>query len=84
MDDNDKSVTYGVSHRDGISLVKIGFDGNRKMLLDFTTTIQFNPSKDASAPYGLKLAKATSIDDDVTIRPWVVNDSTGAVLASRT
>lgn len=85
MDDNDKSLTYGVSHVDGVTPVVIKFDGSRNMLLDYSTTIVFNPSKNASVTTNdYPLAKAVSSVDNTTIRPWVVNATTGAVLATLT
>lgn len=85
MDDNDKSVTYGVSHIDGVTPVAISFvPSTRHMLIDLLTTIEFNPAQGAAARYAQKLAKATSDASDGKIRPWVVNATTGAVLASKT
>lgn len=85
MDDNDKSVTYGVSHLDGITPVAISFiPSTRAMLLDFSTTIEFNPTQGAAARYAQKLAKATSDLNNMAIRPWVVNATTGAVLVTST
>lgn len=80
MDDNGKQVLYGVSHEDGITPVRIKFNSSGKMLIDTTTTIEFDPSVIPQDSETL-LAKATSSDDG-TIAPWVVNSSTGAVLAS--
>lgn len=81
-DDNDCPVIWGVSHIDGVTPVQIQFDpATRAMRIDTTTTIQFDPSVDASVvPSNTPLAKATSSADNTTIRPWVVNASTGAVL----
>lgn len=85
MDDNDKSITYGVSHLDGRTPVAIAFDSStRAMLIDLGTTIQFSPTRDMAATYDQRLAKATSDSDNITILPWVVNASTGAVLATET
>lgn len=86
MDDNDKSLTYGVSHIDGVTPVVIQFNStNRRMLVDFVTVIQFNPLQDAQVNYNdYPFAKATSSVNDITIRPWVVNASTGAVLVTST
>lgn len=79
MDDNDKQVTYGVSHVDGMTPVKVQFTSDGQMLVDMTTTIQFNPALNATHPY-YSYATAVNDMDEVTIRPWVVNASTGAVL----
>lgn len=81
-DDNDKPILWGVSHLDGITPVQIAFEPtSRGMKYDTTTTIAFDPSVDASVvPSNTFLAMATSDADNSTIRPWVVNASTGAVL----
>lgn len=82
-DDNGAPIIFGVSHVDGITPVKIEFDPmTREMLVDSTTTIQFNPSINVNQnPLNyFPFAKATSIADNKTVRPWVVNASTGAVL----
>lgn len=80
-DDNGYPVAYGVSHLDGVTPVRIHFDpSTREMLVDTTTSIAFDPLIDAFQGNGLLLAKATSEADDNTVRPWVVNASTGAVL----
>lgn len=81
-DDNGNPIIWGVSHLDGITPVQVQFDpATRAMRVDALTTISFDPSIDASVvPSNTFLAKATSSDDDSTIRPWVVNASTGAVL----
>lgn len=84
MDDNDKNLIYGVSHIDGVTPVVIQFDSNKKMLMDFTTTIQFDPAIDAQTTNRYLLAKAVSSANPKTIRPWVVNATTGAVLATIT
>lgn len=85
MDDNDKPILYGVSHIDGVTPIAVQFDAGRKMRLDFVTTIQFDPTKVSSVNNnGYPLAKATSSVNDKTCLPWVVNASTGAVLASST
>lgn len=80
--DNAQSTLYGVSHRDGKTLVPIQFDGNR-MKVDKNTTILFSPTL-ASFPQdgNISLAKATSLLDNDTVLPWVVNEDTGAVLIS--
>lgn len=83
-DDNDSPVIWGVSHIDGVTPVQVKFTAAREMLLDFTTTIAFDPLIDASVvPNNVKLATATSSADNKTIRPWVVNATTGAVLANQ-
>lgn len=81
-DDNDKPILWGVSHVDGVTPVQIQFDPtSRGMKYDTTTTISFDPSVTASVvPSNIQLALATSSADNTTIRPWVVNASTGAVL----
>lgn len=85
MDDNDKSVTYGVSHVDGITPVAIAFNPiTRAMLLDLSTTIEFSSTLSTASQDAQKLAKATSEVNNVIILPWVVNATTGAVLASET
>lgn len=84
MDDNDKSLIYGVSHVDGTTPVAIKFDASRKMLVDFTTTIQFPAARYTAGNRYYPLAEATSSANNRTIRPWVVNASTGAVLATLT
>lgn len=84
MDDNDKSLSYGVSHIDGMTPIVIRFDASRKMLLDFKTTIQFPANLYTAGNRYYPLCEATSESDNVTIRPWVVNASTGAVLATKT
>lgn len=81
-DDNDLPIIWGVSHLDGITPVQVKFDvSTRAMMTDSVTSIAFDPSVDASVvPSNVKLAMATSSADNTTIRPWVVNASTGAVL----
>lgn len=82
-DDNDFPILWGVSHLDGITPVQVGFNSDRSMKTDTTTTIAFDPSIDASVvPSNVKLATATSSADNKTIRPWVVNATTRAVLIS--
>jgi len=82
-DDNSVQVIYGVSHIDGVTPVQIKFNSLRGMMVDTITTIQFDPTIDASKSASiLPLAKATSSADNKTTRPWVVNASTGAVLVS--
>lgn len=83
-DDNDLPIIWGVSHLDGVTPIQVQFDiSTRAMMIDSTTSIAFDPSIDASVvPSNVKLAMATSSADDETIRPWVVNASTGAVLIS--
>lgn len=83
-DDNAAPTIYGVSHLDGRTPVAIKFDSSRNMLLDFNTTIAFNPSINASQTENdVPIAKATSSADNTTVRPWVVNATTGAVLAQQ-
>lgn len=81
-DDNGYPVIWGVSHLDGITPIQVMFDhSTRAMMVDDTTSIAFDPTIDASVvPSNTFLALATSSDNDTTIRPWVVNASTGAVL----
>lgn len=80
-DDNDTPILWGVSHVDGVTPVQVHFDSSRNMMVDTTTTIEFDPSVNALVvPSNVKLALATSSTDNKTIRPWVVNASTGAVL----
>lgn len=83
-DDNDRPIIWGVSHLDGITPVQIRFDASpRAMKVDTTTTIAFDPSVTASVvPNNIQLALATSSADNTTIKPWVVNATTGAVLVS--
>lgn len=81
-DDNDTPILWGVSHLDGITPVQVKFDtSGRVMKIDASTSIAFDPLVNASVvPNNVKLALATSSADNTTIRPWVVNASTGAVL----
>lgn len=81
-DDNGNPIIWGVSHLDGVTPIQVLFDPvTRGMKVDTLTTITFDPSVDASVvPSNTFLAMATSSSDDATIRPWVVNASTGAVL----
>ena len=80
MDDNDKPLIYGVSHLDGKTPVCVAFNPvTRAMLIDETTSIAFDPTLGATKPY-FPFAEATSEIDNKTIKPWVVNASTGAVL----
>lgn len=81
MDDNDKSVAYGVSHIDGVTPVAIKFDASNNMLLDYSTAIQFSANLYTAGNRYYPLAMATSSADNRTIMPWVVNAATGAVLA---
>lgn len=82
--DNDEPILWGVSHVDGITPVQIKFDpSTRIMLVDDTTTISFNPATVSNVlvvPSNVKFATATSSSDNTTVRPWVVNATTGAVL----
>lgn len=83
--DNDEPVLWGVSHVDGVTPVKVSFTPARNIRVDNTTTIQFDPTTVPNAlvvPSNVKLATATSSADNKTIRPWVVNATTGAVLVS--
>lgn len=81
-DDNGANVLYGVSHRDGVTPVQIQFDG-MYMKVDTTTAIEFDPTVSASQTENdVPIAKATSLLDDETVLPWVVNEDTGAVLVS--
>lgn len=83
-DDNAAHTIYGVSHLDGRTPVAIQFDSSRNMLLDFSTSIAFDPSINASQTENdFPMAKATSSSDNKTVRPWVVNASTGAVLVQQ-
>lgn len=80
-DDNDCPIIWGVSHLDGITPVQVKFKANRAMLTDTTTSIAFDPAINASVvPNNVSLALATSSADNITVRPWVVNATTGAVL----
>lgn len=82
-DDNAVPTIYGVSHLDGRTPVAIKFTSNRSILMDYVTMIAFNPLINASQTGNdFPIAKATSSADNKTVRPWVVNASTGAVLAS--
>lgn len=85
-DDNDTPILWGVSHLDGVTPVQVQFNGsNRGIKVDTTTSIAFNPATVPNTlvvPSNVKLATATSSADNTTIRPWVVNASTGAVLVS--
>lgn len=86
-DDNGNPIIWGVSHIDGVTPVQVKFTASRSIMVDTTTTIQFDPSIDANVvPSNVKLAKATASTDaswaisDKTTRPWVVHATTGAVL----
>lgn len=82
-DDNGSPLIFGVSHLDGITPIKVEFDpATRDMLIDSVTTIMFDPAVNVNQnPRNyVPFAKATSIADNKTTRPWVVNASTGAVL----
>lgn len=83
-EDNDEPVIWGVSHLDGVTPVKVAFTSSpRSMKIDTTTSIAFDPAINASVvPSNVKLAMATSSADNTTVRPWVVNASTGAVLVA--
>lgn len=82
-DDNFYPVIYGVSHLDGRTPVRVKFTSARKIMIDSTTSIAFNPTINASqTDNDFPIAKAVSSTDNSTVRPWVVNASTGAVLIS--
>lgn len=82
-DDNAIQVLYGVSHLDGITPVQVKFTAARAIMVDTITSIAFSPTVNASrTDNDLPIAKATSSDDNLTVLPWVVNASTGAVLIS--
>lgn len=81
QDDNESQVLYGVSHLDGVTPVTVGFSSTGAMMVDDTTEIAFSPFINASRTVNSKrLATATSSADNTTIKPWVVNAYTGAVL----
>lgn len=81
IDDNGKAVAYGVSHRDGKTLIPIAFTPTGKILFDTVTTILFDPAFNGggATDNDRVVAHATSIDDNTTVMPWVVNDE-GRVL----
>jgi hypothetical protein len=81
-DDNGYPPIYGVSHLDGVTPIQVHFDpSTRSMLVDEATSIAFDPSINAYQTDSMyPLAKATSSIDNKTVRPWVVNATTGAVL----
>ncbi len=86
-DDNGNPILWGVSHIDGVTPVQVKFTASRNIMVDSTTSIQFDPSIDANVvPNNVKLAKATADGttswtiDNQTTRPWVVHATTGAVL----
>lgn len=89
-DDNGFPTIFGVSDLDGITPIKIEFDPiTRGMRIDSITTISFNPATIRDTNQGTNeypFAKATaSVNSsyttaNVTVRPWVVNHLTGAVL----
>lgn len=82
-DDNGKPLLYGVSHLDGRTPVQVKFNSLRGIMVDTTTSIAFDPAVNATTTDDdFPLAKATSSDDNKTIRPWVVHATTGAVLIS--
>ncbi len=83
-DDNSAPVIFGVSHIDGRTPVQVQFNPiTRAMKVDFLTVIGFNPIINASqTDNDFPIAKATSSSDDRTVKPWVVNASTGAVLVA--
>lgn len=88
-DDNDLPVLWGVSHLDGLTPVQVKFAARRNIMVDTVTSIAFNPNINASVvPDNVKLAKATSSSTsgiftaNKTVRPWVVNAATGAVLVT--
>lgn len=85
QDDNASQVLYGVSHLDGVTPVAIKLSSTGAANLDFDTSIVFDPSVNASRTQNAKaMAMATSSADSTTIRPWVVNATTGAILATNT
>lgn len=78
-DDNGFPVIYGVSHRDGVTPIQIQFTDTGRVITDASTTIEFDPDINAfQTDNDLPIAKA--LDDDGNVRPWVVNEDTGAVL----
>lgn len=84
-DDNDTPILWGVSHLDGITPVQVQFTAARLIKVDMSTSIAFDPTlvpNTLVVPDNVKLATATSSADNTTIRPWVVNASTGAVLVA--
>lgn len=86
-DDNGAPLIFGVSHIDGKTPIPIKIDSvTRAMRMDSSTTIQFNPSVNVNQnPLNyVPFAKGTSLSDNTTIRPWVVNANTGAVLVQLT
>lgn len=83
--DNDEPILWGVSHLDGVTPVQIKFGSSRELLVDATTAISFSAATVKNTlvvPSNVKFATATSSSDNTTIRPWVVNATTGAVLIS--
>ncbi len=86
--DNDEPIIWGVSHVDGITPVQIQFDPTtRAVMTDAVTEIEFDPEVNAQVvPSNVNLAKATASENssyttaNQTIRPWVVNADTGAIL----
>lgn len=84
--DNDEPILWGVSHVDGITPVQVAFNGsNRGIKIDTTTSILFDPATVPNVlvvPSNIKLTTATSSADNTTVRPWVVNATTGAVLVA--
>lgn len=83
-DDNATPILWGVSHLDGVTPVQVKFSAAREILLDMTTSIAFNSNVNALVvPSNVTLALATSSTDNATIRPWVVNATTGAVLVDQ-
>jgi len=82
-DDNAVQVAYGVSHVDGVTPVQIKFRADGSMATDETTAILFDPNINASRTDNDKpMLMATSSSDNTTVRPVVVNATTGAVLIS--
>lgn len=83
--DNDEPILWGVSHVDGITPVQVKFTSARNIMVDTATAIVFNPATVPTklvVPANVKLATATSSADNTTVRPWVVNATTGAVLVA--
>lgn len=87
-DDNGYPVIFGVSHLDGVTPVQVKFDAaTRAMMVDSTTSIAFDPTINTNQGTNeYPFAKATASEDssyttaNKTVRPWVVNATTGAVL----
>lgn len=77
-------ILWGVSHLDGVTPIQVKFDSSRAIMVDTVTAIAFDPTINARVvPANVKLALATSSSDNTTVRPWVVNATTGAVLIAQ-